>query len=150
MKKTKDKVTETNLLHLHLLRVESQIIENDITKKALHTLFRHATSKFQWRLREARWNSSRESGRGREFTVSHPNQNVWKIVYFEQFVSLKHAFSEWESMVLLREGRRIFIKKENQCASKILSRKLLASKFALGGIPLQAKKLASLFISKKW
>lgn len=54
MKKTKDKVTETNLLHLHLLRVESQIIENDITKKALHTLFRHATSKFQWRLTEAR------------------------------------------------------------------------------------------------
>lgn len=50
MKKTKDKVTETNLLHLHLLRVESQIIENDITKKALHTLLRHATSKFQWRL----------------------------------------------------------------------------------------------------
>ena len=47
MKKTKDKVTETNLLHLHLLRVESQIIENDITKKALHTLLRHATSKFQ-------------------------------------------------------------------------------------------------------
>ena len=53
MKKTKDEVTETNLLHLHLLRVESQIIENDITKKALHTLFRHATSKFQWRLTEA-------------------------------------------------------------------------------------------------